>query len=340
MYEEHFGLAENPFGVNPDPRFLYLSEVHQEALARLTYGIRQRRGFVVITGDVGTGKTTLLNGLLQGLDERTRSVFITNPRLAAQDFLRLLAHGFGLPSENFSKADFLIRMEALLAEASRRGEPAVLVIDEAQNLSTDLLEEIRLLSNLETATEKRLQIILVGQQELNEKLLRDELRQLRQRVAIKYHLEPLGAEDTGRYIAHRLRVAGGNSKRAIFSPGALEEIHRASGGFPRLINNICDNALLSAYSRNLKRVDAGLVRETLADIEASYPPRRALPPLPEPAGPRPGAARGWRLCGAALALTLALLLLALLARPDLRTGGRPQVTSQTAAVGDTCGKVR
>jgi general secretion pathway protein A len=313
MYEAHFGLAENPFGVNPDPRFLYLSEVHQEALAHLIYGVRQRKGFIVITGDVGTGKTTLLNKLLQGLDVRTRWAFITNPRLSTEDFLRTIAHGLGLEMESFSKADFLIRMETLLAECLRRGENVVLVIDEAQNLSTDLLEEIRLLSNLETAAEKMLQIILVGQQELNDKLLRAELRQLRQRVSIKYHLEPLGAEDTQRYVLHRLRVAGGDG--AIFNSQAMEEVFRASNGFPRLINNICDNTLLTAYSRDLGRVNGALVREAVSDIEGSYPHFELRPPGPAPAGPKAShleAGRGWYVFGAVAILLLALLgLLAL-----------------------------
>jgi general secretion pathway protein A len=321
MYEAHFGLAENPFGVNPDPRFLFLSEVHQEALAHLIYGVRQRKGFIVITGDVGTGKTTLLNRLLQGLDGRTRAVMITNPKLETGDFLRTIAHGLRLKVEPFSKAEFLIQMEALLSECLRRGENVLLVIDEAQNLSAELLEEVRLLSNLETSAEKMLQIILVGQQELNDKLRRDDLRQLRQRVSIKYHLEPLSGEETQGYIRHRLKV-GGSDGQEIFSQRAMGEIYQASGGFPRLINNICDNALLAAYSRDLHRVDGALIKETMAELEASYPtqkpqpepepPREAEPEPAPPPEPNPG--RGWFLYGAAggliIALVLALLALA------------------------------
>jgi general secretion pathway protein A len=318
MYEAHFCLNENPFGVNPDPRFLFLSEVHQEALAHLVYGVRQRKGFIVITGDVGTGKTTLLNKLLQGLDARTRWVFLSNPRLSAEDFLRTIARSLGLPLEGeFSKADFLFRLEGLLADALRRSENVVLVVDEAQNLSPELLEEIRLLSNLETAAEKMLQIILVGQQELNDKLLRDDLRQLRQRVSIKYHLQPLGAEDARRYVLHRLAVAGGEG--SLFNPEALQEIYAASRGFPRLINNICDNSLLTAYSQDLDRVDETVVRQTLRDIEASYPrqerpPQNAPPPTVKPAPPAPSpravaTGKGWYFLGAATVLLLALLAL-------------------------------
>jgi general secretion pathway protein A len=314
MYEAHFGLAEAPFGVNPDPRFLFLSEVHKEALAHLIYGVRQRKGFIVITGDVGTGKTTLLNKLLGGLNERIRCVFITNPKLATDDFLRTIAYQLKLEvAKNFNKADFLIEMEALLAESLRRRENVLLVVDEAQNLSADLLEEIRLLSNLETAAEKMLQIILVGQQELNGKLLSDNLRQLRQRVSIKYHLEPLGEGETAAYINHRLKVAG-NGGRDIFSHKAMREVYLASGGFPRLINNICDNAMLAAYSRDRSRVDGGLVQETVRDLEASYPrqprplPDLAPPEAPEPPSPAPRPRRRWRIYGAATALLLALLL--------------------------------
>ncbi len=289
MYEAHFGLSENPFGVNPDPRFLYLSEVHREALAHLIYGVRQRKGFIVITGDVGTGKTTLLQKLIQGLDERTRWVFITNPRLSTEDFLRAIAHGLRLVVADSGKGSFLIAMEAMLSGCLRRGENVVLVVDEAQNLSGDLLEEVRLLSNLETASEKMLQIILVGQQELNDKLLQEGLRQLRQRVSIKYHLQPLGPEETSHYVQHRLWVAGGGG-REIFSDGALSALHAASGGFPRLINNLCDNAMLAAYSRNLTRVDAPLIEETVREMAASYPGR--TPAAPPPAAAAPEAAQG------------------------------------------------
>lgn len=307
MYEAHFGLAENPFGGNPDPRFLFLSEIHQEALAHLVYGIRQRKGFIVITGDVGTGKTTLLHKLLQGLDARTRAVFISNPRLTADDFLRTIAKGFGLQlPAPFSKAEVLFGLEEMLREALQRRENVLLVVDEAQNLSTELLEEVRLLSNLETASEKMLQIVLVGQQELNDKLLQPNLRQLRQRVSIKYHLEPLGCEDTRRYILHRLAVAGGDE--VLFSYEALREIYRASQGFPRLINNICDNALLTAYSRDLRRVDDRLVCETLRDIEASYP-RQVKPPEASPPAPAAPADGRWYFFGALAVFVLALLAL-------------------------------
>lgn len=360
MYEAHFGLAENPFGVNPDPRFLFMSEVHQEALAHLIYGVRQRKGFIVITGDVGTGKTTLLNRLLQGLDARTRWAFCSNPKLATDDFLRTIGRGLGLDTEpgGFSKADFLFGLESLLAGCLRKGENVILVVDEAQNLSTDLLEEVRLLSNLETSAEKMLQIILVGQQELNDKLRCDELRQLRQRVSIKYHLEPLGPEDTRRYVLHRLRVAG-CAERALFSPEAIDVVYQASGGFPRLINSICDNALLAAYSSDRHLVDAPLVEETVRDIDASYPggkPAPAAQPSPVasavPAAaaeaslaapgcavpiPAAGAAtiavgrrplapdavgRGWLVAGAVAVLVLALLALVALSY-DLWGGPGP-----------------
>lgn len=272
MYEAYFRLAENPFGVNPDPRFLYMSEVHQEALAHLIYGVRQRKGFIVITGDVGTGKTTLLNKLLQGLDEHTRPVFISNPRLSTEEFLKTIAHGLGLQVEPFSKAEFLIRMEALLVECMRRGENVVLVVDEAQNLSAELLEEIRLLSNLETAAEKMLQIILVGQQELNDKLAGPQLRQLRQRISQKFHISPLNRQETAEYIEHRLQVAGYAGASQLFSGRAVSRLYDFSGGYPRLINVVCDNLLLAAYARETHRVGASLVKEVTQNMEAAYEP--------------------------------------------------------------------
>jgi len=270
MYTSFFGFDEKPFTINPDPRFLYLSESHKEALAHLIYGIKERKGFTVITGDVGTGKTTLINKLLDGLDPGVQKVFINNPDLSREDFFFAIAQSLEIEDGAAGKGKFLAAFEKYLHEADARGEQVVLIVDEAQNLPRTLLEEIRLLSNLETSRQKLLQIVLVGQQELNEKLSQPSLRQLRQRVSQKFHISPLNRQETEEYIEHRLGVSGYVGGQ-LFTGRAVARIHDASGGYPRLINVLCDNLLLAAYTREQRRIGASLVKEVAQEMEAAYP---------------------------------------------------------------------
>jgi general secretion pathway protein A len=269
MYRTFFGFNEPPFSISPDPRFLYLSESHKEALAHMIYGVQERKGFTVITGDVGTGKTTLINRFLGGLEAKVKIISINNPDLSREDFFYAISGAIGLDG-GLSKARFLAAFERHLREADGRGEQVLLIVDEAQNLPRTLLEEIRLLSNLETASRKLLQIVLVGQQELNEKLAQPSLRQLRQRISQKFHIAPLNREDTARYIDHRLSVAGYAGGQQLFSGRAVGRIYDFSGGYPRLVNVLCDNLLLAAYARGMHRIGTSLVKEVSQQIEAAY----------------------------------------------------------------------
>jgi general secretion pathway protein A len=250
MYETFYNLKEKPFNLTPDPRFIYFTEKHCEALANLVYGIRERKGFLVLTGEVGTGKTTLVNALLDTL-ERTGvlSAFIFNPLLTSTEFF-----------------EYLMKLNSILLERYRAGQVTVLVVDEAQNLSHELLEEIRLLTNLETATEKLLQIVLVGQPELNLKLNTPELRQLKQRVSLRCTLEPLSLAETKEYIRTRMEIAG-LPDQAVFPEQAVAEIHRFSAGIPRLINIICDNALLTGYASDSRIISVEIIREVSEDLD-------------------------------------------------------------------------
>jgi general secretion pathway protein A len=252
--------------MTPDPAFLYLGEVHQEGLATLVYSVKSRKGFVLLTGEVGTGKTTLLHALLAQLDASTASAFVFNPRLEPLDFFHVVFEELGIEVPCRTKADYLIALNRFLIDRLARDLPTVLIVDEAQNLSSEMLEEIRLLSNLETPTSKLLQIMLVGQPELNEMLARPELRQLRQRIVLRHHLRPFGAEETGHYVEERLRLAGYTGK-GIFRRLALREIHRQTGGVPRVINIVCDGALLVGYSRDWPRLGPDAIREVAHDLE-------------------------------------------------------------------------
>jgi len=247
MYKNFFGLKANPFNVNPDPRYLVLTRHAQEALACLTYGIQTRKGFVLLTGEVGTGKTTLLNKLFVWLrGQKVATAFIFNSRLDPTQFLDFVMADFGIPCDSGLKSQVLMRMNGWLLERYRAGEKAVLIIDEAQNLSAEVLEEIRLLTNLETSTEKLLQIVLSGQPELEMKLKQPELRQLRQRITLRCKTHPLTLEETRSYIAQRLKTAGANG-RPIFAPQAVEKIWLYSCGIPRVVNLVCEHALISAF---------------------------------------------------------------------------------------------
>jgi general secretion pathway protein A len=267
MYLAFFGLNEKPFSITPDPRYLYLSERHAEAMAHLLYGVNEAGGFVQLTGEVGTGKTTIVRSLLAQAPKNAEIALILNPRMTAPEFLLTICEelGIGVPdSATESLKDLVDILSQYLLRAHAGGRRVVLVVDEAQNLAPEVLEQVRLLTNLETNTQKLLQIILIGQPELRELLARNELRQLAQRITGRYHLSPLGADETTAYVRHRLRVAGATSD--IFNRFALEEIYRLSDGVPRVINVICDRALLGAYSLDRHRVTAPLVRSAATEV--------------------------------------------------------------------------
>ena len=267
MYLSFFGLNEKPFAITPDPRYLYLSERHAEALAHLLYGINEAGGFVQLTGEVGTGKTTIVRSLLAQTPKNAEIALILNPRMTAPEFLLTICEeiGIGVPDASMeSLKDLVDILSHYLLKAHAGGRRVVLVVDEAQNLAPAVLEQVRLLTNLETNTQKLLQIILIGQPELRELLGRNELRQLAQRITGRYHLHPLSRDETAAYVRHRLRVAGSTSD--IFSGAALSEIYRLSVGVPRVINVICDRALLGAYSMDRHRVTGTLVRNAASEV--------------------------------------------------------------------------
>lgn len=247
MYETFFGFKEKPFNITPDPKYLYLSEQHQEAIAHLLYGIQERGGFVVVTGEIGTGKTTLCRYLLNELDDRTEGAVVFNPNLSEIELLRSINQDFGIISTGQTKKELVDELNQFLLEERLRGKNMVLIIDEAQNLQPAVLEQVRLLSNLETEKEKLIQIILIGQPQLKKLLARPELRQLDQRVTARYHLNPLSRTEAYHYIQHRLDIASGAGK-VVFEPAALKLIFRISKGVPRLMNVICDRALLGAFA--------------------------------------------------------------------------------------------
>ncbi|MDB6090800.1 MAG: ral secretion pathway protein [Gammaproteobacteria bacterium] len=267
MYLSFFGLNEKPFAITPDPRYLYLSERHAEALAHLLYGINEAGGFVQLTGEVGTGKTTVVRSLLAQTPKNAEIALILNPRMTAPEFLLTICEEIGIgvaDSSVESLKDLVDVLSHYLLRAHAAGRRVVLVVDEAQNLAPAVLEQVRLLTNLETNTQKLLQIILIGQPELRELLGRNELRQLAQRITGRYHLHPLSRDETAAYVRHRLRVAGATTD--IFSPAALNEIYRLSVGVPRVINVICDRALLGAYSMDRHRVTGTLVRHAASEV--------------------------------------------------------------------------
>jgi general secretion pathway protein A len=266
MYHEHFGLVRSPFEMTPDPAFLVLGDTHREGLATLVYAVRSRKGFVLLTGEVGTGKTTLLHALLAQLERDAASAFIFNPRLGPLDFFRMVFEEFGIEEKCETKASYLLALNRFLIERLERDLPTLLIVDEAQNLSPEMLEEIRLLSNLETPSSKLLQIMLVGQPELADLLARPELRQLRQRIVLRHRLRPFTEQETHHYVDERLRLAGYTGK-ALFKNAALRELFRVTGGVPRLINVVCDGALLLGYGRDLATLDADAIREVARDLE-------------------------------------------------------------------------
>jgi len=280
MYKKFFGLRANPFNVNPDPRYLFLTRHAREALTCLAYGILNRKGFILLTGEVGTGKTTMLNQVLDLLSrKRVASAFLFNSRVNVTQLFDLMMADFGIPCDSGMKSQVLLRLHQWLLERYRAGENTVLIVDEAQNLSFSVLEEIRLLTNLETPTTKLLQIVLSGQPELEEKLRQPQLRQLRQRITLRCKLHPLDLEETGSYIAQRLRTAGSNGQ-PIFPPEAVERTYAYSLGIPRIINLLCEHALISAFVDNQSTVSASRVEEVARELELDHI-RPTAPSSPE-----------------------------------------------------------
>ena len=268
MYLEHFNLTERPFSITPDPRFLYMSARHREALAHLLYGLGDGGGFVQLTGEVGTGKTTICRCLLEQIPENVDLAVVLNPKVTAIELIATVCDELGIDydADNVSIKSLTDVLNRYLLDAYARGRHTVLIIDEAQNLSADVLEQVRLLTNLETATQKLLQIILIGQPELRTLLGREDMRQLAQRVTARYHLEPISREETGAYIRHRLQICG--SSQTLFNKRAVDKIQHLSGGIPRLINVLCDRSMLGAFVEGRAQVDAKVVKKAASEVLA------------------------------------------------------------------------
>ncbi len=298
MYLAHYGLKKRPFDISPDPEFLWLGEKHTEGLAILKYGILQNKGFLVITGDVGTGKTALIRAVEKDVQGRAVVVTIPDPSLSLMDFYNFMAAELGMERSFANKGEFLIEFKKLLLDAFSSYRRVLLIIDESQRLNSALLEEIRLLSNIDLAGKVLINIFFVGQTEFREMLACEENRAVRQRVSVSYHIQPLTLEEVRKYVTHRLNVAG--STVEVFTPAAVEAVHAGSRGYPRLINIICDHALMSGYSQGVKCIDADIVRECVNELRitvgtAPQPEaaRRATVRPPDPTAPRapvPGAA--------------------------------------------------
>jgi general secretion pathway protein A len=268
MYKSFFGLKENPFNVNPDPRYLFLTKPIEEALSGLMYGIQKRKGFVTLTGEVGTGKTTLVNRLLDWLHlRRTKTAFLFNSRMNTNQLFDFVLAEFEIPCEARSKSQQLIKLNQWLLDRYRSGETAVLIVDEAQNLTFPVLEEIRLLTNLETSTDKLLQIILAGQPELEEKLRLPQLRQLRQRIMLRCKTSPLSREEIGKYIVERLRIAGAADPQSFFAETAIDAVHLFSMGIPRVINLLCEHSLINAYVEQQRPIPARIVEDVAREFQ-------------------------------------------------------------------------
>ncbi len=266
MYTQFYGLREKPFNVTSDPNFMFFSRHHKEALAHLFYGIKERKGFLEITGEVGTGKTTLCRVLLNSLDEKTKTAFILNPNLSEVQLLRAITLDLGIKTESKNRNELMSSLNEFLIQQLSLGLNVVVIIDEAQNLKPAILEQVRMLSNLETEKDKLFQIILVGQPELRDKLNSPSLRQLRQRISVRYHILPLESDEIEQYINHRLTVAGGDGL-IIFTDKAIEQIYRYSEGVPRLINIICDRSLLAGYVLEKKKIGHDIVIKCVREME-------------------------------------------------------------------------
>jgi general secretion pathway protein A len=272
MYLQFFGLREAPFNPTPDPKFLFQSTRHREALAQLLYGVRERKGFIVLTGEIGTGKTTLLRTMLERLDQSTSVAYVHNSALSIEGLLEYMLQDWGVKSEATTHAQRLFELNEFLIDQHRANLSPVLVIDEAQNLSIPTLEAVRQLSNFETNSQKLMQILLVGQPELRDKLNSPELRQLKQRIGLRCHISPLSPEEARLYIRHRLRIAGATDA-GIFTDAAVQRIVEYSEGIPRVINIICDHCLLSGFADSKRRIDTGVVREAVEYLEEGERPK-------------------------------------------------------------------
>jgi general secretion pathway protein A len=267
VYNDFYGFHEAPFNITPDPRFLFFSDKHREAFNHVLFGIRERKGFIQITGEVGAGKTTVCRAILAELGPTYKTALILNPMVTATQMIRTILSELRLEPRKQDRTEYLEILNRFLLEEAAQGNDVVLLIDESQDLEPELLEQVRLLSNLETDQRKLLQIVLIGQPELRDKLNRKELRQLRQRITVRYHLAPLNRFETERYIVHRLRVAGAENGRPKFSPWAIRAIQRYSGGVPRLINAVCDKALLYGYVNATYELRARAVRQAIRALE-------------------------------------------------------------------------
>ncbi len=268
MYLKFYKLKEYPFSITPDPRFLYFSPQHREAYHHLMYGIQNRKGFIELTGEVGSGKTTLCRAVLANLGEDIETALILNPSLTETQLLRAILNDLGLEVKGRDRLAYIEKLNEFLLRKNADGINVALLIDEAQNLSPQVMEQIRLLSNLETDQHKLIQIVMCGQPELKERLARPDLRQLRQRITVRYHIPPLTEKDIMMYVAHRLWVAGSDGSIS-FHPRAIREIYKYSKGTPRLINAVCDNALLAGYVARLKAIDADCIKRAIKQLEGS-----------------------------------------------------------------------
>jgi general secretion pathway protein A len=268
VYLEYYGLTEPPFDITPNPRFLFFSAKHREALNHLLYGIRERKGFVQLTGEVGAGKTTLCRSLLTQLGKNFETALILNPVLDADQLMKAIAMEFGINVKGMDRLEAVAALNEFLLHLADRGKDAVLIIDEAQDLTNELLEQVRLLSNLETYDRKLLQIVLMGQPELRDRLNAHELRQLRQRITVRYHLPALTWTEVGQYIQHRLEVSGANGAPYFTSP-AVWRIFQYSGGVPRLVNAVCDKACLAGFVAQSERIDYKMIGRAIRELEGN-----------------------------------------------------------------------
>jgi len=274
MYRNFYGLKEKPFEITVDPRYFYLSETHKEALANLVYAVQEKKAFAVITGEAGTGKTTLVQAFLSRLNPKAKTAFLFNPKVDSNsDFLYSICEDLELGGQKGSKVDYLIRLNAYLTECFSKKEDVLIIIDEAHTLGPELLEEVRLLTNLENSRAKLLQVILLGQPELDQVLDRPQFRALKQRINVRYRLQTLTRKETAEYIQRRLRIAGARSTN-LFTPGALRKVYRYSKGIPRVINTVCDNAMVSGYAERERIIDAGIIRDVISDREGKIPGSR------------------------------------------------------------------
>jgi general secretion pathway protein A len=266
VYLDYYGLTEAPFDITPNPRFLFYSAKHREAYNHLLYGLRERKGFIQLTGEVGAGKTTLCRAMLEQLDDQFSTALILNPIMTAQELVKAVANEYGLPVNGLDRLETVAVINQFLLQQVERGKETVLIIDEAQDLTDELLEQVRLLSNLETDNRKLLQIILLGQPELRDRLNNPRLRQLRQRITVRYHLMPLSRYEVNQYVQHRLHVSGGNGT-PFFTRPALWRVYHYTQGIPRLVNAVCDKALLAGFVQQEERIDYRLVNRAIRELE-------------------------------------------------------------------------